>query len=82
MKTTIIALLTATFLGFASYLGARHFDATDFLAIAFVSGLVAWTFDQYRETGRKVEPFARTIKFEAKRAAARTCTRDAERLAA
>ena len=47
MKTTLITLLTAILLAIAAVAGGRHFDAADFIAIAFVSGLVAWTVTQY-----------------------------------
>lgn len=51
MKTALISVLTATLLGFASVVSGRPFDAADFIAILFTTGLVAWTIAQYsRET--------------------------------
>lgn len=51
MKTALISVLTATLLGFASLASGRPFDAADFTAILFTTGLVAWTISQYsRET--------------------------------
>ena len=48
MKTALISVLTATLLGFASFVSGRPFDAADFPAILFATGLVAWTIEQYR----------------------------------
>jgi hypothetical protein len=47
MKTALISVLTATLLGFASLASGRPFDAADFTAILFSTGLVAWTVNQY-----------------------------------
>ena len=47
MKTALISVLTATLLGFASLASGRLFDAADFTAILFSTGLVAWTVNQY-----------------------------------
>ena len=52
MKTTLISLFTATLLGLASLASGRHFDAADFTAIMFTTGLVAWTIDQYSREPR------------------------------
>jgi hypothetical protein len=52
MKTALTSILTATLLGFASFVGGRPFDAADFTAILFASGLVAWTIDQYSRAPR------------------------------
>jgi len=52
MKTTLISVLTATLLGFASKVSGRPFDAADFTAILFATGLVAWTIDQYSRQPR------------------------------
>ena len=52
MKTTLISLLTATLLGIASIASGRHFDAADFTAILFTTGLVAWTIEQYSREPR------------------------------
>ncbi len=61
MKTALITLLTATLLGFASYASGRAFDAADYIAILFATGLAAWTIDQY---GREFRPLtlARPIR--------------------
>ncbi len=62
MKTTLLSLLTATLLGLASLASGRHFDAADFTAIMFTTGLVAWTIDQYsrepRVLKRRPKPYA------------------------
>jgi len=47
MKTTLISLSIASLLGLAAFATGHTFDAADFLAIAFVTGLVAWTISQY-----------------------------------
>jgi len=52
MKTALISVLTATLLGFASQASGRPFDAADFTAILFSTGLVAWTIDQYSREPR------------------------------
>ncbi|SDR86941.1 hypothetical protein [Opitutus sp. GAS368] len=52
MKTALISVLTATLLGFASFASGRPFDAADFTAIMFTTGLVAWTIDQYSRAPR------------------------------
>ena len=52
MKTALISVLTATLLGTASLASGRHFDAADFTAFVFATGLVAWTIDQYSRTPR------------------------------
>lgn len=55
MKTSLISLtsvLTATLLGFASTASGRPFDAADFMAILFTTGLVAWTVSQYSREPR------------------------------
>lgn len=52
MKTSLISLLTASLLGFASLASGRHFDAADFIAIVFTIGLVAWTIGQYSRAPR------------------------------
>jgi hypothetical protein len=48
MNTALTSVLTATLLGFASFVSGRPFDAADFTAILFATGLVAWTIEQYR----------------------------------
>ncbi len=62
MKTALVSLLTATLLGIASLASGRHFDAADFTAILFATGLVAWTIDQYSRTPRALA-LARPIRF-------------------
>lgn len=52
MKTALISVLTATLLGFASLASGRPFDAADFTAILFTTGLVAWTIAQYSREPR------------------------------
>lgn len=52
MNTALISVLTATFLGFASLASGRPFDAADFTAILFATGLVAWTMEQYNRQPR------------------------------
>jgi len=52
MKTALISVLTATLLGFASLASGRPFDAADFTAIIFTTGLVAWTVNQYSRVPR------------------------------
>ena len=47
MKTALISFFTAALLGLASRLSGRSFDAADFTAILFATGLVAWTIEQY-----------------------------------
>ena len=47
MKTILASILTATLLGLASRTTGRSFDAADFTAISFATGLVAWTMEQY-----------------------------------
>lgn len=54
MKTSLISLLTATLLGFASLASGRPFDAADFTAILFATGLVAWTIEQYSRVPRSL----------------------------
>ena len=65
MKTALISVLTATLLGFASLASGRHFDAADFVAIMFTTGLVAWTIEQYSRTPRALA-VARTFRFPAR----------------
>ncbi len=61
MKTTLLSVLTATLLGFASRASGRPFDAADFTAIMFATGLVAWTIDQYSRPARSLT-LARPIR--------------------
>ena len=62
MKTALISVLTATLLGIASLASGRHFDAADFTAILFTTGLVAWTIEQYSRKPRVLN-VARPIRF-------------------
>jgi hypothetical protein len=52
MKAALSSLLTALLLGVAASASGRPFDAADFTAIAFATGLVAWTIDQYSREPR------------------------------
>ncbi|HET7535189.1 MAG TPA: hypothetical protein VFJ90_01950 [Candidatus Didemnitutus sp.] len=61
MKTTLLSLLTATLLGFAAIASGRSFDAADFFAIAFATGLVAWTIAQYSREPRSLS-YAQPIR--------------------
>ena len=54
MKTTLLSLLTAALLGLAASASGRLFDAADFIAIAFCTGLVAWTIAQYNAGPRTI----------------------------
>jgi hypothetical protein len=67
MKTSLISLssvLTATLLGFASTASGRPFDAADFMAILFTTGLVAWTVSQYSHDPRPLQ-VARPVRLPA-----------------
>ncbi|MBA3850493.1 MAG: hypothetical protein C0502_10960 [Opitutus sp.] len=64
MKTALLSLLTATLLGFASRASGRPFDAADFIAISFATGLVAWTLEQYSREPRPLT-LARPIRLPA-----------------
>ena len=70
MKTALISVLTATFLGFASLASGRPFDAADFTAILFTTGLMAWTVGQYQFRPRALL-LSRPISFPAQRATRR-----------
>ena len=65
MKTTLVSVLTAILLGFASLASGRHFDAADFTAILFTTGLVAWTIGQYSRVPRAMT-MARPIQLPAR----------------
>jgi hypothetical protein len=54
MKTALISALIATLLGVVSFASGRHFDAADFTAIVFTTGLVAWTVGQYSRQPRSL----------------------------
>ncbi len=62
MKTTLTSVLAATLLGFASLASGRPFDAADFTAILFATGLVAWTIEQYSRQPR-ILTAVRPIRF-------------------
>jgi hypothetical protein len=62
MKTALTALLTATLLGLASSASGRLFDAADFTAILFTTGLVAWTIEQYSREPRVLNS-SRPLRF-------------------
>jgi len=73
MKTTITSVLTATLLGIASLASGRPFDAADFTAILFATGLVAWTIEQYSRTPRaltSIRPIRLPIRLGSNRAKA------------
>jgi len=55
MKTALVSVLTATLLGLASIASGRHFDAAEFIAIAFASCLAAWTVNQYSRVVRPLD---------------------------
>lgn len=80
MKTALLSVLTATLLGFALFAGGRHFDAANFTAILFTTGLVAWTIDQYSRAPRQ-RSADRPLRFPA-RAHVRSAKAPAIRLAA
>ncbi|HVU18780.1 MAG TPA: hypothetical protein VHD32_17890 [Candidatus Didemnitutus sp.] len=61
MKTAIISILTATFLGVLAFASGRSFSAADFFTILFSVGLVAWTVDQYTREPRSLN-FERPIR--------------------
>ena len=67
MKTALLTLLTVCLLLLAAVASGRLVDAADFIAIAFTSGLVAWTFAQYRTapvplaTSKPIHPPIRAV---------------------
>lgn len=61
MKNALASVLIATLLGFASLASGRPFDAAEFTAILFTTGLVAWTIEQYSRQPRRLT-FARPIR--------------------
>ncbi len=54
MKTTILSVLTTTLLGFVLQATGHAFDAAEFTAILFATGLVAWTISQYNQPARSL----------------------------
>jgi hypothetical protein len=70
MKTALVSVLTATLLGVASLASGRQFDAADFTAILFTTGLVAWTLVQYSRPPRvltRVTPFRLPVPTQPRR---------------
>lgn len=80
MKTALISVLTATLLGIASLASGRPFDAADFIAILFSTGLVAWTVAQYSRVPRPLT-LVRPIRLAAA-LGVRSAAASASRLAA
>jgi hypothetical protein len=74
MKTALASVLTATLLGFASLASGRPFDAAEFTAILFATGLVVWTIEQYSRQPR-VLTAARPIRLPVVRHAKGQATR-------
>lgn len=54
MKTTLISLLSAALLGFASYASNHSFDAAGLTAVLFATGLATWTILQYSRQPRRL----------------------------
>jgi len=54
MKTTLISLLSAALLGFASFASNHSFDAAGLTALLFATGLAAWTILQYSRQPRRL----------------------------
>ena len=52
MKIALISLLVPILLSLAAIASGRLFDAADFIAVTFATGLVAWTIAQYRREPR------------------------------
>ncbi|MBA4137338.1 MAG: hypothetical protein C0518_08500 [Opitutus sp.] len=64
MKTALFSLLAATLLSLVSSASGRAFDAADFISVLFVTGLVAWTLEQYSRPVRSLT-LARPIRLPA-----------------
>lgn len=64
MKTTLLSLLAATIFGLVSLAGGRPFDAVDFIAAVFATGLAVWTIEQYSREFRPLT-IARPIRLPA-----------------
>jgi hypothetical protein len=71
MKTILSSVLSASLLGLAYRFGGRPFDAIDFTAFLFATGLVTWTFEQYSHPNR-VLPTDRPIRFPTRLEVVRT----------
>ncbi|MEJ1974057.1 MAG: hypothetical protein WDM96_16860 [Lacunisphaera sp.] len=80
MKTALISLFTASLLAVAFVLSGRPFDAANFTALLFSTGLVAWTVSQYSRASRPLL-VARPIRLPVP-ANSRALTAPASRLAA
>lgn len=64
MKTALVSTVAAILLGFATLANGRHFNATDMVSIIFVTGLVAWTLEEYTRTPHALT-LARPIRLPA-----------------
>lgn len=62
MKNILFSLLSAGLLGLAYRFGGHSFDAIDFTAFLFATGLVTWTIEQYSRIPR-VPLTERPIRF-------------------
>ncbi|WP_438481108.1 hypothetical protein [Oleiharenicola lentus] len=65
MKTALISFITASLLAVASFVSGRSFGITEFVAILFTTGLVAWTIEQYSREARPLTT-NRPIRFPVK----------------
>lgn len=63
MKTALISLLAATFVGLVST-ASGAFDAAHFISALLATGLVAWTLEQYSREPRPLTK-ARPIRLRA-----------------
>lgn len=54
MKTALISLLAATFIGLISF-ASGAFDAAHFISALLAAGLVAWTVEQYSREPRPLD---------------------------
>lgn len=62
MKVLLTSLVTASFLSLAAFATNGSFNASDFVAVSFATGLVAWTMSQYNRSVRTLL-VARPIPF-------------------
>ena len=62
MKTALISFVIASLLGVASFVSGHGFSGADFVVTLFITGLVAWTVEQY---SREVRPLTahRPLRF-------------------
>jgi hypothetical protein len=65
MKTILTSVISASLLAMAYRFGGRPFDAIDFTAFLFATGLVTWTIEQYSHPAR-VLLVNRPIRFPAR----------------